>query len=55
MLTGFVPFSTSGSFVVDAYPVALRATDFVMILLSVTFISLITIYLPVKYFVKKYL
>ncbi|MDR2847503.1 MAG: ABC transporter permease [Bacteroidales bacterium] len=53
MLTGFVPFSTSGSFVVDAYPVALRATDFVMILLSVTFISLITIYLPVKYFVKR--
>ncbi|MDR1666469.1 MAG: ABC transporter permease [Bacteroidales bacterium] len=51
--TGFVPFSGSGSFVVAAYPVALRWQDFGMILLSVVLISLITIYLPVKYFVKK--
>jgi lipoprotein-releasing system permease protein len=55
METGFVPFSTSGSFVVDAYPVALRWTDFAMILVSVVVISLLTIYLPVKFFVKKYL
>jgi lipoprotein-releasing system permease protein len=53
MTTGFVPFSGSGSFVVAAYPVALRWQDFGMILLSVVFISLITIYLPVKYFVKR--
>jgi lipoprotein-releasing system permease protein len=53
MATGFVPFSASGTFVVDAYPVALRWQDFGMILLSVVLISLITIYLPVKYFVKR--
>jgi lipoprotein-releasing system permease protein len=55
MATGFVAFSNTGSFVVDAYPVALRWQDFAMILSAVVCISMITIYLPVKFFVKKYL
>ncbi|MDR1864666.1 MAG: ABC transporter permease [Bacteroidales bacterium] len=52
--TGFVSFSNTGTFVVDAYPVALHWQDFAMILLSVVCISIFTIYLPVKYFVKKW-
>ncbi|MDR1672772.1 MAG: ABC transporter permease [Bacteroidales bacterium] len=54
-ITGFVAFSNTGTFVVDAYPVALRWQDFIMIMLSVVCISLVTVYIPVNYFVKKYL
>ncbi|MDR2037465.1 MAG: ABC transporter permease [Bacteroidales bacterium] len=55
MRFGFVPLSTSGAFIIDAYPVALRWQDFVMVFFAVICISLLTIYFPVKYFVKKYI
>ena len=51
---GFFRLTDAGTYIIDSYPVALRWKDFVMILLAVTGVSFLTIYFPVKYFVKKY-
>jgi len=52
---GFVKVTAAGSFIIDAYPVAVRWNDFGMILIAVISVSFLTIYFPVKYFVRKYL
>ena len=54
MATGFFKVTGAGTYIIDAYPVAVRWLDFVMILIAVAGVSFITIYFPVKYFVKKY-
>ena len=51
---GFFKITEAGTYIIDSYPVALRGKDFVMILLAVAGVSFLTIYFPVKYFVKKY-
>jgi len=51
---GFFKVTGAGTYIIDSYPVALRWRDFVMILLAVAGVSFLTIYFPVKYFVKKY-
>ena len=51
---GFFKVTGAGSYIIDAYPVAVKWRDFVMILCAVAGVSFITIYFPVKYFVKKY-
>jgi len=51
---GFFKVTSAGTYIINAYPVAVRARDFVMILIAVAGVSFITIYFPVKYFVKKY-
>lgn len=51
---GIVSLPSSGTYVIDAYPVSLQWPDFVLVLLAVICISIVTIYFPVKYFVKKY-
>ena len=51
---GFFKVTSAGTYIIDAYPVALRAKDFVMILIAVLGVSFLTIYFPVKYFVRKY-
>ena len=51
---GFFKVTDAGTYIIDAYPVALRWKDFVMILIAVTSVSFLTIFFPVKYFVKKY-
>ena len=51
---GFFKVTGAGTYIIDSYPVALRWRDFVMILLAVVGVSFLTIYFPVKYFVKKY-
>ncbi len=51
---GIVSLPGGGTYVIDSYPVALHAGDFVMILAAVVCISIVTIYFPVKYFVGKY-
>ena len=54
MQFGFFKVTDAGTYIIDSYPVALRWRDFVMILIAVTGVSFLTIYFPVKYFVKKY-
>jgi len=51
---GFFKVTGAGTYIIDAYPVAVRLKDFVMILLAVAGVSFLTIYFPVKYFVRKY-
>ena len=51
---GFFKVTGAGTYIIDAYPVAVRLKDFVMILLAVAGVSFLTIFFPVKYFVKKY-
>ena len=51
---GFFKVTGAGTYIIDSYPVAFRWKDFVMILLAVTGVSFLTIFFPVKYFVKKY-
>ena len=51
---GIFKVTDAGTYIIDSYPVALRWKDFVMILVAVTGVSFLTIYFPVKYFVKKY-
>ena len=51
---GFFKVFGAGTYIIDSYPVALRWSDFVMILIAVAGVSFLTIYFPVKYFVKKY-
>ena len=51
---GFFKITDAGTYIIDSYPVALRGMDFVMILSAVAGVSFLTIYFPVKYFVRKY-
>jgi lipoprotein-releasing system permease protein len=54
MTVGFVSLPSAGTYIIDAYPVALRGEDIVLVLAAVLCISFLTVYFPVKYFVKKY-
>ena len=51
---GFFKVTDAGTYIIDSYPVALRGKDFVMIFMAVVAVSFLTIFFPVKYFVKKY-
>jgi len=51
---GFFKVTDAGTYIIDSYPIALRGKDFLMIILAVTGVSFLTIFFPVKYFVKKY-
>ncbi|MDR1170921.1 MAG: ABC transporter permease [Bacteroidales bacterium] len=53
--SGFFKVTGDGTYIIDSYPVAMRWRDFVMILVAVAGVSFLTIYFPVKYFVKKYI
>ena len=54
MSIGFFKVTGAGTYIIDAYPVAIRWKDFLMIIIAVIGVSFLTIYFPVKYFVKKY-
>lgn len=44
---------SSGSFVVDAYPVSVHPTDIVMIFLTVIAVGFMAVWYPVRYFAKR--
>jgi lipoprotein-releasing system permease protein len=52
---GFFKVNSAGTYIISAYPVAVRWSDFAMILAAVVCVCFLTIYFPVKYFVKKYI
>lgn len=45
--------SSSGSFVVDAYPVSVHPEDIVIVFLTVIAVGFISVWYPVKYFAKR--
>ena len=47
--------SSTGSFVVDAYPVSVHATDVVLVFLTVLVVGFLSVWYPVRYFSKRLL
>ncbi|NOZ47508.1 MAG: ABC transporter permease [Chlorobi bacterium] len=50
-----VKLQGSGSFIIDAYPVALKMSDFVFVLLTVLFIGYIAAWLPSRYVLNNFM
>jgi len=55
MRYGFITLGSSGSFVIDAYPVKIQAADFFYVLLTVFTIGLFAAWYPAKKLVEKHL
>jgi ABC-type lipoprotein release transport system permease subunit len=51
---GFLKFQGGGSFIVDAYPVALEWSDVILVLVTVSTIGLLGAWYPVRVIVDKY-
>lgn len=54
---GLIGLGGDGQFVVDAYPVRVKVTDLLLVLVSVVTVSALSVWLPIKilnkYFLKK--
>ena len=47
--------SSSGSFVIDAYPVSVHPTDIILIFITVLAVGFLAVWYPVRYFAKRLL
>ena len=47
--------SSSGSFVIDAYPVSVHSTDIFLIFITVLAVGFLAVWYPVRYFAKRLL
>lgn len=45
--------SSSGSFIVDAYPVSVHPEDIVLVFITVLAVGFISVWYPVRYFAKR--
>ncbi len=54
MKYGFVSLGTSGSFIIDAYPVYIKAIDVLYIFFAVMLIGIVAAWYPVRYITKKF-
>ncbi|MFO7791241.1 MAG: FtsX-like permease family protein [Bacteroidales bacterium] len=52
---GLIQLGGSGSFIIDAYPVILKGTDFVVVFFTVLLIGFLASWYPVRYITGKYL
>lgn len=52
---GLVPLGGEGSFVVDAYPVSVRATDVLIVFATVIAVGFLSVWYPVKYLSRRLL
>lgn len=52
---GIVKFPSSGSFIINAYPVDIKAVDVVFVLITVLLIGYLAAWYPVRYIIKRYL
>jgi ABC-type lipoprotein release transport system permease subunit len=55
MKFGIIQLNQSGSFIIDAYPVAMKTLDFIAVFLTVMLIGLFAAWYPVQHITKKYL
>ena len=46
---------TSGSFVVNAYPVSVHPTDILLVFVTVVVVSFLAVWYPVRYFSRRLL
>ncbi|MFP4060966.1 MAG: FtsX-like permease family protein [Bacteroidales bacterium] len=51
---GFIRLQGSGSFVVEAYPVQMKLTDFILVFFTVIFIGFIASWYPIRFISRKY-
>jgi lipoprotein-releasing system permease protein len=51
---GLIRLQGSGSFIIDFYPVLVKATDVVIILISVILIGLLAAWYPIRYLTRRY-
>ena len=51
---GIIQFSGGGAFIVNAYPVELQFGDIMLVLITVSTISILSVWYPVRTIVKKY-
>ncbi len=52
---GIVKFPSSGSFIINSYPVDIKAVDVVFVLITVLLIGYLAALYPVRYIIKRYL
>lgn len=52
---GFISLGGGGQFVVDAYPVRVKVTDLILVLVSVVAVSALSVWLPIKILNKYFL
>ena len=52
---GLIALGSSGSFVVDAYPVSVHATDIILVFLTVITVGFLSVWYPVRYLSKRLL
>ena len=52
---GLIALGSSGSFVVDAYPVSVHASDVLLIFITVLLIGFLSVWYPVRFFSKRLL
>jgi len=50
---GLLQLGSGGGFIIDAYPVKMKAIEFVFVFLTVQFIGLLATWYPVKYLFRK--
>jgi len=55
MKFGIIQLNQSGSFIIDAYPVAMKTIDFIAVFFTVMLIGLFAAWYPVQHITKKYL
>lgn len=54
MSFGFVSLGTTGSFIIDAYPVSVKFLDIIYIFVAVMTIGILAAYYPVRYITKRF-
>ena len=52
---GLISLGSSGSFVVDAYPVSIHLWDVALVFITVLFISFLSVWYPVRFLSKRLL
>ena len=52
---GLLSLGSSGTFVVDAYPVSVHMTDVLLVLVTVLVVSFLSVFYPVRYFSRRLL
>lgn len=55
MRFGVIKLQGSGSFIIDSYPVVVKAPDVIITLIGVVVVSYFTAWYPIRYFTAKYL
>ena len=51
---GFIQLGGGGNFLIDAYPIIIKASDIILVTIAVSIIGTISTYFPIKYITKRF-